>query len=258
MKKLLLSFALCSGIVYAEAPSVSVKNFSFDYHSPSGQGTAIEFSLGAETHQNVAVGVEKEQSTFKFHVSGLETSDYEFKNAPDFLTEAESISIRNLSVNFDKTFVMSLASGVFDSPKSSLNLEGLSVSCNKGSESNAIDQMLSGCAQSMSFKTTKFSSESIEEALTQVMAEAIKINGVDLKVASGKYNLSAEVKASVSGKVKSNGSLSYDATRSLLTVKISEVKFSIFNITGKVFDELKKKESDKFKVKEPYVYITVK
>jgi hypothetical protein len=258
MKKLILSLILCSGFVQAQTPSVSVRNFSFEYHSPSGQGTAAEFTLGSDIHQNVAVAVEKSESNFKFHVSGLETSDYEFKNAPKFLTDAESISISNLSVAFDKTLNIGLSSGLFSSPDSSLHLEGLSVNCNKGSTEDVVDQLISGCTQSMVFKTSKFTSESIEEALTEVMAEAIKINGVDLKVNAGKYNLSAEVKASVSGKVKSNGSMSYDASKSLLTLKISEVKFSIFNITGKVFDELKKKESDKFKVNEPYVYITVK
>lgn len=258
MKKLIFSFFLCSGIVHAEALNVSVKNFKFDYHAPSGQGSAAEFSYGAETHKDVTVSVDKLETSFKFQVTGIEASDYEFKNAPAFLTSAETMSVAGLTVALDQSFALSLGSGVFASPKNTLELNGLNVTCNRGAEDEPLDQLFSGCSQNMIFKSSKFTSEGMEEALSAVMAEAIKVTSVDLKVSSGKYNLSADVKASVSGKVKSTGSLSYDATKSVLTLKITEVKFSILNITSKVFDELEKKESEKFKVSRPYVYITVK
>jgi hypothetical protein len=119
----------------------------------------------------------------------------------------------------------------------------------------------------MTLKSSKFQSQEAEESLAAVLSETISkaisgsdvtVNSVDLKTNAGKYDLSADVKAQVSGKVKSNGNMSYDPASGKLTLKISEVKFSILNITGKVFDELKKNESDKLKVKEPYVYYTIK
>ena len=86
----------------------------------------------------------------------------------------------------------------------------------------------------------------------------VGVSALDLKTNAGKYDLSAEVKAQVSGKVKSNGNMSYDASAGKLTLKISEVKFGFLNITGKVFDELKKQQSETLKVNEPYVYYSLK
>ena len=129
-----------------------------------------------------------------------------------------------------------------------------------------MDQLISGCVQKMTLKSSKFQQQDVQKVFQGILMETFSkaidadlgVNSLDLKTNAGKYDLSAEVKAQISGKVKSNGQMSYDAASGKLSVKISEVKFGFLNITGKVFDELKKNESASMQVKEPYVHLTVK
>jgi hypothetical protein len=268
MKSLILGLILCSGLAHAETLNVTVRNFNFTYSDPHGEGSATSFSRTQIIEEAVNVSVDKVDSNFKLSVSGSENLEFEFKDAPSFMTDAETMSVNGFNLSLTESMNLSLASGVFHSKESTLKLDGLFINCSKdASLTEAMDQLISGCIQKMSFKSSKFSSQSVETTFALAVADSIKaslagsdvqITAVNLKTTSGKYDLSAEVKAKVSGKVKSYGNISYDAATHRLTLKISEVKFSLFNITSKVFDELKKKESEKLVVKQPYVYFTIK
>lgn len=269
MKSLLIGAILLNTCaVYADSLNVSVKNFNFTYTNPHGEGTATSFSRSQFINEELKVSVDKLDKDFKLSVSGAETQEFEFKDAPSFMTDADTMTVSNFNLNLAEKLNLSLAAGRFNSAENSLKLDGLNLDCSRDSlQSEVMDQLISGCIQKMTFKSSKFQSQDAEETLALVLSETISkaisasdvtVNSVDLKTNAGKYDLSADVKAQVSGKVKSNGNMAYDPANGKLTLKISEVKFSILNITGKVFEELKKKESDKLKVKEPYVYYTVK
>ena len=120
----------------------------------------------------------------------------------------------------------------------------------------------------MAVKSQSFSQSAVEDGMVNAFTSALKsvaggrgdlsIKSLDLKINNGKYDLSAEVKAQISGKAKSNGNMSYDPETGIMTIKILEVKFGILSVTGKVFDELKKNENDRMKVKQPNVYYRIK
>jgi hypothetical protein len=264
MKSLMLSLVFCSGLVHAETiTNLEVKKFNFSYSDPDGEGSAEVFSKTGLKEKGVKVHVRKEDGNFKLSVFGSEEQEFEFKNAPSFLTEADKISVSDFNLSLNQRLLLSLGAGRFNSEKSVLKLDNLSLDCDRNSSfEDEMDQLITGCFQKMSFKSSKFSSqevnESLAKAITSALNSSVSVNSVDLKVVAGKYNLSADVKADVSGKVKSSGVLSYDAETSVVKLKISEVKFSILNITGKVFDELEKKETDKLKVERPYVYFKIK
>ena len=84
------------------------------------------------------------------------------------------------------------------------------------------------------------------------------MSALDLRTQEGRYDLAVDIKAQISGKVKSYGMISYDQSTKVLTMKITEVKFGFFNLTDKVFQELKKNESPKMVVKKPFVYLDLK
>lgn len=258
MKNILFYFALCGGLAHAAPSDLSVKKFNFNYKNPSGEGSAAAFSRSGSGAGEVKVAVEKIDESLNFRVTGVETHEFELKDAPAFILDAETMKVSNLNLETTSNLEVNLQSGQFNSKENSLKLEGLSLLCDKKASESEMDQFYQGCIQSLSLKTSRFTSAIVEEALTNAIAENVTVQSLDLKIKGGKYTLSTDVKASVSGKVKSNGTVAYDTAKGLLTLKISEVKFSILNITGKVFEELKKSESEKFKVKEPYVYITVK
>ncbi len=271
MKSLFLSLLLFSAVSEAQTLGVSIKNFNFTYQNPHGEGSATSFSRSA-FDEGVTVSVDKIDKDFKLLVSGAENQEFELKNAPSFMTEAETMNVSGFNLDLADRLNLNLASGRFNSAKDELKLDGLNLDCARDvNHAEVMDQLISGCIQKMTLKTSKFS-QSGQEGLVNVLESAISmaltensmiagnvgVSSLDLKTNGGKYDLSAEVKAQVSGKVKSNGNMSYDAATGKLTLKISEVKFGFFNITGKVFDELKKQQSDTLTVKEPYVYYSVK
>ena len=273
MKKLLIGLVLMSGFAEAQDLAVSVKNFNFTYQNGNGSGSAASFYVTPRNPENnVKVQVAKVAQDFQLTVTGSGVEQYEFKNAPSFMTEAERMTISNFNLSFTDKLTASLAQGRFQSPNDELKLDGLTLDCARvTTHEEVMDQLIAGCIQRMNLKSSKFSSSSAEESLAQLLSHSIAmamndgrgidgvgVNSLELKTNGGKYDLAAEVKAQVSGKVKSNGNMSYDAKTGKLTLRISEVKFSILNITGKVFDELRKQESDKLQVREPFVYYTIK
>ncbi|WP_408098067.1 hypothetical protein ACJVC5_03840 [Peredibacter sp. HCB2-198] len=261
MKKLAFSFLFVSGFALANDLQVSVKNFNFTYTDPHGEGSAASFSRLV----GVQVSVDKVDKDFHLSVTGAETAEFTLKDAPGFMTEAETMVVRDFNLDFSNRASLSLVQGIFNSKDDSMKLDNLSLSCDRQSaHKEVMDQLISGCIQKMTFKTSKFTSQA-EEGVMEALSSALTnekanlgVNSVTLNSTNGKFDLAAEVKAQISGKVKANGNVSYDATSGLLTLQISDIKFGLFSVRGKVFDELKKKESDKLKVREPYIYYSVK
>lgn len=251
MKSFLLSFLLVSGMAYADVSNITVTNFNFTYTNPHGEGSATSFSRNFIANEGVYVTVDKVEKDFFLHVSGSEVGEFEFKNAPSFMTDAETMTVNGFNLLLTDALNLSLASGRFNSEKDSLKLDGLSLSCNRDLvQADLMNQLINGCTQRMTFKSSKFNQSSDKNNLT--------VNSVELQMNFGKFDLAAEIKAQISGKVKSSGTMSFDTATNVLTVKVSEIKLGILSVRGQVFKELKKNESEKLKVKEPYIYYTVK
>jgi hypothetical protein len=101
----------------------------------------------------------------------------------------------------------------------------------------------------------EFLSEVIE---IPTKGEDVEVSSFDLRINGKRFDLSTDIRAQISGKVKASGQISYNSTQGLIVVKITEVKFGFLNITSMVFDELKKNESPRLKVREPYIYYQLK
>lgn len=241
------------------ATNVHVQDFNFTYKDPNGIGQAKVFSRAfVSPAAALEVNVDKIDKDFKISVSGAESEEFEFKDAPSFMTEAETMNISGLNLKLETELNLTLQSAKFYSKASSMALENLSLSCMRDSSSaEEMDQLINGCIKKMNLTSGKFSSALIEESMVEVLG-GVGVSSLDFNIANGKYDLQGHVKAQVSGKVKSTGQASYDGQTGVLTLKINEVKFGILNVTGKVFDELRKNESDKLKVKQPYLYISLK
>lgn len=253
-----LGFAFYSTLSLS-ASTIQVQDFNFEYKDPQGSGVAKVFSrTGFFTSEQLEVSVERNDSNFRIVASGAETEEFEFKNAPAFMTEAERMSVSGLNLSFNQNIDVNVREANFYSRTSSLGLDTLSLNCSRDlGHKEEIDQIISGCTKKMSLTSNKFSSSSMSSAMIEVLG-GVGVSSLDFKIIDGKYNLQGQVKAQVSGRVKSSGEAKYDANSGVLTLKINEVKFGILSITGKVFDELRKNESDKLKVKQPYLYITLK
>ncbi len=267
--KFLLSVLFASSLSYGEVKQVEIKNFNFSYTAPLGEGLAESFSYQNKKENQQKVYVEKFAEVFKLKFEGRENQELEFKNAPAFIQEAEAINLNGLNLNLGQYVSLGLSQGEFVSTKDELSLKNMNLSCDRlGLTTQILDEVLSGCIQRMSFKVSGFSSfpqKGIDFALiealnsnSQLQATSLSIKNVDLKINGGKFQLSADVKAQISGTVSASGTAKYDTPTKKITIKVSEIKFGFLDLTTKVFEELKKQESETLKVNKPYIYITVK
>ena len=268
--KTLLASLLISTAALAAPTRGEVKDFNFNYSDPKGSGSASVFQMSDSLLQNgVQVEVEKKDSVFLINVSGSHYQSFEFKDAPDIAKNAKDMSIEGFNLSLKDALSLSVVEATFDSDKDSLTLKNLTLNCARdATQKEVMDEVVSGCIQKMTLRSSQFSqsalmkfTESLARALspkTKTARGGVTVKSLSANVNGGKYDLSADIKAQISGKIKSNGNLSYDASNGVLTIKINEVKLGILGVTGQVFNELKKNESDKFKVKQPYVYLTIK
>jgi hypothetical protein len=262
MKSLVFSFFLMTGVVQAEVLKVQVSDFNFSYEDPYGEGTATSFSRNQFTDSEVQVNVTKFNKDFRVIVSGSENHEFDLKNAPDFLTNAETMDIQGFNLGLDQNVDLSLKSARFNSKKSSLKLDVFSLFCLRNVNQNKLlDQLVTGCVQKLSLKSSKFSSQKTTEVIEKLIGASdsgLGVHNVDLQINNGKLDLTAEIKADISGKVRGRGAVAYDSSTGIITARIDEVKFGILNITGRVLDEIKKKENEKLNVKGSTIFYRLK
>ncbi len=275
MKKLFYSCILLSSLSFAQTQRVEVASLNFDYVSPRGEGTAAVFTRSqTPVRDGAKVFVEKIGEDFKIIVEGTRREEFDVKKAPAFFLKAESMNLRNANLSLSSTVKLSLLSGLILNPKNALSLESLYLDCDRlSAPGDLADQLIKGCIQRMGLQAAKFISESrgqetLVEALSGAIAATLNqrrafagadIRSVGAAIRNGSYNAEATVKLPiVTGKVKSNGLVSYDDAGKVFTIRVNEIKYGIFNITSRVFDELKKHESDRLKVRKPFIYYSIK
>ena len=268
MKTLLLSL-LMSSMAWGQVSQVGISNFNFTYQAPQGSGSADAFSYQQKRDAGQNVHVEKIGEDFKILLEGVENRELTFKNAPDIIKNANTIQLSAFDFSFADKFLLTLNTAVFQSPDKSIDLKNLNLSCDRiPAFPEVMDQVISGCIQKMSLRTGGLSTSG-ESGLDQALMKAIDqghdeilsavgLKNVSLKVNGGKFDLSADIQAQISGTAKSTGSIKYEAAIKKITVKVTEVKFGFLDVTSKVFDELKKQESSTLQVSKPYLYLTIK
>lgn len=268
MKRTLLIGLLVTTHALAQDVRVKIEDFSFNYNDPAGSGEATLFQHNQKTLEGVQVGVEKIGEAMNFKVTGSENHEFNLEKAPDVVMKAKTMTVDDLDLTYEDSLSFSLIEGEFVGDDE-LHLKNFTLNCNKDlTQTAAEDQLIFGCLQKMAVKSQSFSQSAVEEGMVSAFTEAMKsvagsrgdltIKSLDFKINNGKFELGAEIKAQLSGKAKSHGDMSYDPATGIMTIKISEVKFGILGVTGKVFDELKKNENDRMKVKQPNVYYKIK
>lgn len=261
---LFLGLILFSMNALSERLEVDLQGFNFSYSEPHGSGSASHFYRNFEKLDNgVEIEVTKELTNLNVKVSGSEEHDFVIRNAPAIIQDAKNMAIDEMNLKFTDHFSFNLYSGEFVSEKDTVSLEGLEWFCQRGVATDVMDELLLGCVQDMTLTTDKFTSEKVSRFLETALSKSklgsdLKVSQLKLKSRAGSYDLSASVKAQISGTAKSKGHFSYDPNTGIFTIKINEVKFGILSVKGMVFDELKKKQDENLVVKEPYVYLKLK
>ena len=275
--KLFFILFILSFHALAQVSQVEVKNFNFNFTDPSGEGEAEVFNYQFKNAQTGSqkIQVTKKEDGFHFSLTGVETREFVVNNLPDVVQKASDMNLAALNLNFKESAQLNFANASFRSPDDDLNLRNFSLDCNrKNSSSNFLHNLIVGCIERMALKAGSFNSNKNTNSVTnfqdhlqgfvKAMDErnetlgGVSLKNVELKVTAGKFNLAGEIKAQISGKAIGKGSIQFDPNTSVITAKVSEIKFGILDVTSQVFDELKQQQNATFKVKQPYIYITVK
>jgi len=250
------------------AAQLEIKNFSFNYQDPQGQGVAENFDYRLKKMLAPSeIAVEKVDNKFIFKSSGTINQEFVLSNAPDIMLDAHNMLVKKLNLYVNSKLDFSLDSASFNSSDDHLQLSRMTLICSRDmKETKVEDQVLQGCISQLKLATSNLSSKSlvINQMISSLIESSpipkrpdVNIENLDLRIASGRYELSAMVKAQISGRLKSHGNVSYESSKKLMAIKISEVKFTFLDITDEVFDELKKNESERMKVKKPFIYLNL-
>jgi len=250
MKAIIIASLMTTMVQAQSLSEVSIKNFNFNYKSPSGEGVAEVFSYKKNSQTQQKVFVEKHDKDLYFQYEGFENGEFAFKDAPAMIIDADQMNLTKFNLVLSQNVNLNFSDAEFISGVDVQKIQSLSLGCSRNQNAHEFyEQFIQGCIENMDFKVGNVSSNS---------EKALGVKTVDVKIKAGVLNFSADVKAQISGKVRGKGNASYDESSKTLTLKISEVKFGILDVSGMVFDELKKLESDTIKVKKPFVYITMK
>ncbi|MFL5786316.1 MAG: hypothetical protein ACJ76H_16985 [Bacteriovoracaceae bacterium] len=264
-----LSLLVSTQFALAQDVRVKIEDFSFNYTDPKGSGEASLFEHNQKMAEGVQVQVEKIGDAMNFKVTGSEEHEFKLEHAPDVVMKARTMNVDDLDLSYQDNLSFSVLEGEFIGADDELHLKNFALNCLKdASQTAAENQLIFGCLKKMSVKSQSFSQAAVEEGMVSAFTKALQnvagsrgdlaIKGLDFRVNDGKYNLDADVNAQMSGHAQSKGNLSYDPSSGIMTIKISEVKFGILNVTGMVFDQLKKNENARMKVKQPNVYYKLK
>jgi hypothetical protein len=265
----LLGLLVTTQMALAQDVRVKIEDFSFNYSDPKGSGEATLFQHNQKLLEGVNVAVEKIGDAMNFKVTGSEEHEFNLEKAPDVIMKARTMNVDDLDLTYEDQLSFSLLEGEFVGADDELHLKDFRLNCNKDlTQATAENQLILGCLQKMTVKSQSFTQAAAEEGMVAAFTKALSavagsrgdlsIKSLDFNISKGKYELGADVKAQMSGHAKSKGTMSYDPTSGVMTIKISEVKFGMLSVTGLVFDQLKKNENARMKVKEPNIYYKLK
>ena len=134
-------------------------------------------------------------------------------------------------------------------------LKGLTANCGSSKasieSSDILDGILTSCISRGTVRLESFKGNKDK-------ASNIDVEKVKFDIRNGKLTFEARVDIGSSMKVTGNGSVTYSRSKNEMKLKIDRVKAGILNVTGKVFKELKKLESDQISVNRPYITISLK
>lgn len=224
---------------HAQIPNINIEKFQGSYNAPNGNATAQTF-----VYENTDFGA---NPTFDMFIQAgelvLNTPDDEIRvqSLPGAVEDWESLEVENIDLKSNDSKIL-LDSGKisFKTHKGKESyISGLKIDCSK-TQKNLVDGILDLC---------------LNQKMTAYLPgiKDVSISSLNLWATDNRLNFS--FKNSVW--IKGHGKIWYHADQKLIKIRIDKAKAGFFNVTGKVFAELKAQENDFIKVNRPYVEITL-
>jgi hypothetical protein len=227
-------------------PNSKIENFSGSYLSPSGLATASRFEYDTYVEETPSYRIEKQGDSL-FLISDL--SEFQIDNLPEIIDELSSLEWSSISVESTaKEITLSIPSFSGESINKSIDISNLNLKCTARDEVGELSHLiLDACLNTKG--SFSFSSVSIMDKKED---KRTILDSLNLTVIKNKLNFS--IKQGVT--IKGDGDIFYEDDS--VRIKIKKAKAGIINVTGRLFNELKKLESDSIKVERPWVEISLK
>jgi hypothetical protein len=261
MKKIIIALAF-QGLVstYADFTTVKVKNFTGSYTQPDGRATASELIIPSSNKGQIEITVQGDENGY--HLTYGE-NEYYFENPPAIINDIYKGTWKDVNyVTQGSKLNASIESFSSAVQYSDTILRSFKASCNENrSFENYGHQLIDGCLTNANlgigyFKTTSTRKIlNIFEDLPGVRASTTVVQDGSINISNGKFKMTAKVDIGMSAKVKIEGTTKFDVSKNRVAIRIDKAKASFINIKNKIFEELKKSESDTLKVQKPYIYI---
>jgi len=270
MKALMLtSLFTISATTFAGLPEAHIKNLNFSYTAPTGSGKVEQIDIpsmdvaASLVDISASVDVANNKALLNFGGANIEMSPI-----PDLLKDLQLADIVSLVLNVTSSELNMSGTRVFykTTKDGAMALENFRAKCliNNNQLPTYQDKILDYCTTDGDVYIGKFTSQSDKTFKSIAAALDITTNG------QGKILESSEIRSinfdnrnhAMSGSVTIDGKTIrfwggswYMAEQKTLKIKMDRAKWGLFNITDRMFNELKQKESAKFLVQRPYLYL---
>ena len=269
MKALMLITTIAlSKMSFATLPEVHIKNLNFVYNAPLGTGKVEQIDIpsmevsAAMVDITANIDVPNNKATMDFGGSNLELSPI-----PQILKDLQMADIVSLVLDVTTSDLNLTGTRVFyKTNNSGMALENFKAKCliNNNQLPTYQEKILDYCTTDGDVYIGKYSSMSNANIKNIVSSLDMATNGdgntfnssevKSINFDTNNHDLSGSV--TIDGKtIRFWGGSWYMAEQKTFKIRLDRAKWGLFNITDKVFDELKDKQSAKFIVQRPYLYI---
>jgi hypothetical protein len=269
MKALMLtSLITLTTTAFATLPEAHIKNLNFSYSAPTGTGKVEQIDIPsmdvAATMVDISANVDisNNKATLNFGGANLEMTPI-----PDLLKDLQTADIVSLVLDVTSTELNMTGTRIFyKTSKDGMALENFRGKClvNNSTLPGYKEKILDYCTTDGDVYIGKFTQQSGQAVST--IASALDI----ATLGSGKTLESSDIRSlnfdtrnhdmsgsvSIDGKtIRFWGGSWYVAEQKTMKIRIDRAKWGLFNITDRMFGELKQKESAKFIVQRPFIYL---
>lgn len=279
MKKLIISvLLLTSSSSFADFEFIQLLNFNGLYKSPEGRASAEKFIVPDFNSKKldqalIDINISQQDNGYLLKYTDKE---YLFENPPTFLQDVDQIKWKDIDLlSKQKRFYLDLPELSSKGTDGSAFFSKLRVECfeNDASITSFSLKLIDGCTtnSTMSFSRILFNKtlrpihilEGLKNTISKLTTDKSnsRLNNVmeftkfSFSSKDNNFKLKLTAKTSRKVKVKMSGLMNFNKTTNILKIKINKAKSGFINIKNIIFKELKKQESETFKVQKPYIYI---
>lgn len=240
---------LAMGVLFTSATLLSpayaadwlARNMNLQYSNGSGTASAERafFHVAEETYDFTDASFDISWGAGQLVIE-RPADNFRFTVETDFLKDV--LTARVTALNFEAVpgkVVFGVTSAELDKVKDDMSLGLTSLLCQSAARSpSPIDACID---------YTRFSAKKIK-------TEDVEIKDASVAITRGKLDFAVDVMSI--GKIKGEGSAAHDSANKVVALKITKVKLSFIDVTGRFFGMLEDMKSESIRVERPYVYIS--